>query len=100
MGTLFMSDINTQKFSAILSNRLDKGFKIVEQNDKLPFIVLQREGKKIDHYSHFLMSCATLGIWSLAWIYLSQVSSKTKKILVAIDEDGVPFEEDCYMEKV
>lgn len=84
-------------FKNILSNRIQNGFKIVEQNDKLPFVILLKEGRKVNHYSNFLICCATLGMWSPAWLYISKVSSKTKKILVAIDDDGNPFEENCYI---
>jgi hypothetical protein len=56
-----------------------------------------KEEKKVDHKLNFLIFCATLGIWSVVWIYITQVSSKAKQILVAIDEDGNAFEENCYM---
>jgi hypothetical protein len=85
------------QFTNTTANKIKKGFVVVERNEKTPFIILVKEGKKVNHVLNFLFCCATLGMWSLPWIYLTQVSSKAKKILIAIDEDGNVFEENCYM---
>ncbi|SHL22677.1 hypothetical protein SAMN05443669_100437 [Flavobacterium xanthum] len=90
-------DENLMKFSSILANKTSNGFVVLERNDKLPYAVLLKKKKKVDHFFNFVIFCATLGLWSIAWIYITQVSSKAKKILIAIDEDGNPFEEKCYM---
>lgn len=91
------SDNNLIKFLSIIADKTNDGFVVLERNDKLPFVVLLKKKKKVDHVFNFFIFCATLGLWSIAWIYISQVSSKAKKILIAIDEDGNPFEEKCYM---
>ncbi|TDD75583.1 hypothetical protein [Flavobacterium caseinilyticum] len=88
---------NLIKFSSILKDKTNNGFIVLERNDKLPYAVLLKKKKKVDHLFNFWIFCATLGLWSIAWIYITQVSSKAKKILIAIDEDGNPFEEKCYM---
>jgi hypothetical protein len=87
---------NLNHFTSSISNKIENGFVIVERNDKYTFTVLAKEGVKVNHRFNFLVSCATLGIWLLPWLYLSQVSSKGKKILIAIDEDGNVFEQNCY----
>lgn len=89
-------ELYLQKFSNTVANKIHNGFKIVENNEKLPFVVLEKEGKPINHNRNFILFCVTFGLWTLPWIYRSKVSSKTKKILVAIDEDGNAFEEKCY----
>jgi hypothetical protein len=86
------------QFTNSISNRIQNGFVIVERNDKYPFTVLVKEGAKVNHKFNFLVSCVTLGMWLLPWLYLSLVSSKTKQILIAIDEEGNVFEQNCYME--
>ena len=88
---------NLIKFLSIVKDKTNKGFIILERNDKLPYAVLLKKKKKVDHLFNFWIFCVTLGLWSIAWIYITQVSSKAKKILIAIDEDGNPFEEKCYM---
>lgn len=90
-------DANLVKFSSLLKGKTNEGFVVVERNDKLPYAVLLKKRKKVNHIYNFAIFCVTLGLWSFAWIYMTQVSSKAKKILIAIDEDGNPFEEKCYM---
>jgi len=89
---------NLQKFSNIIANKIHNGFIITERNDKLPFAILSKGGKEVDHSFNFLLCCITLGLWSVAWIYLAYFASKEKRILIAIDEDGNTFEEKCYSE--
>jgi len=86
---------NYKKFSNLLIDKLHQGFVVVEQNDKYPFAVLTKEGRQVNHFLNFLLSCASLGLWIFPWFYLSYVSSKERIILIAIDEDGNPFEEKC-----
>jgi len=96
MGMKNVSSDNFKKFSTILSNKVKSGFVVVEQNDKLPYAVLKKEGNKIDHLSNFFICCITLGIWSIVWIYNTKVLSKSKTILISIDEDGNTFEDKCF----
>ncbi|MFV5689292.1 hypothetical protein ACM55M_11785 [Flavobacterium sp. ZT3R25] len=94
----YINEESLQKFSTIIANKISNGFVITERNDALPFAVLSKDAKAVDHGFNFLLCCVTLGLWSIAWIYLTYVSSREKKILVAIDEDGNTFEEKCYSE--
>jgi hypothetical protein len=98
MTSTIASQNNKATFSNLLSDRIQKGFTIVEQNDKLPYVVLSKEPKPINHKLHFLLSCTTMGLWAVVWIYLVFKTSRNKKILVAIDEDGKVFEEKCFSE--
>jgi hypothetical protein len=93
----FIKQNKLNKFTNTIADKIKNGFVIVERNDKMPFTILVKEGKKVNHSFNFFVCCATFGMWSLPWLYLTQVSSRTKKILIAIDEDGNVFEENCYM---
>jgi hypothetical protein len=93
----FINQDKLNQFTNTIANKIQSGFVIIERNDKMPFTILMKEGKKVDHSFNFFICCFTLGMWSLPWLYLTQVSSKTKKILVAIDEEGNIFEENCYI---
>lgn len=86
-----------QVFSNMISNKVHNGFTLEERNDELLFAVLSKGGKVVNHSLNFLIFCLTLGLWSFAWLYLTLEASKQKKILVAIDEDGFPFEERCLV---
>lgn len=86
-----------QVFSNMISNKVHKGFTLEERNDELLFAVLSKGGKVVNHGLNFSIFCLTLGLWSFAWLYLTFEASKQKKVLVAIDEDGYPFEERCLV---
>jgi hypothetical protein len=94
---IFISEEDFTKFSSLVEDKIQDGFVIEEQNTKLPYAVLSKKARKVDHLVNFFIFCATLGVWSIAWIYITQVSSKAKKILVALDEEGNVFEEKCYI---
>lgn len=95
----FLYEENFSKFLKIVADKIQDGFVIVEWNDKLPFVVMVKQEKEVDHLFNFLFSCVTLGLWSFFWMYLSFLS-REKKILISIDEDGNPFEEKCYIQAV
>ncbi|KAF2517684.1 hypothetical protein E0W73_00315 [Flavobacterium foetidum] len=86
-----------QIFSKMISNKVRNGFTLEERNDELLFAVLSKGGKVVNHSLNFMIFCLTLGLWSFAWLYLTFEASKQKKVLVAIDEEGIPFEERCLV---
>jgi hypothetical protein len=87
---------NIIRFTKALKDKINKGFEIEERNDKLPFAVLSKKSKKVNHNYNLLLLCITFGLWALAWMYQCCISSKQKTILIALDEDGNVFEEKCY----
>ncbi len=90
------NDKSLQDFYNKISRKIRNGFTLTEKNDKLPFAVLSREARQINHVFNFVLFCLTLGLWSIVWAYLTYVYAKEKTILIAIDEDGNAFEEICY----
>lgn len=97
MKNHFINQDKLNLFTKVIANKIQNGFVVVERNDKLPFTILYKEGIKVNHSLNFLVCCVTLGMWSLPWLYLTQVVSKDKKVLIAIDEEGKIFEENCYL---
>jgi len=85
-----------QGFYKRVSSKISAGFTIKEKNDKLPFAIVSREARAINHTFNFVLFCLTFGLWSVVWLYLTFVYGKEKRILIAIDEDGKTFEERCY----
>lgn len=92
-----VSEVQKKNFYFTLKNKIADGFVILEQNDKLPYIVLRREKQQVDHLFNFVLCCITLGLWSFVWLYYTRVSAKPREIIIAIDEDGNIFEENCHM---
>jgi hypothetical protein len=97
MGNTLLIQNRLNLFTKVVSNKIRDGFVIVERNEKMPFTILYKEGRKVDHKLYFFVSCATLGLWTIPWLYNSKVTARDKKIMIAIDEDGRVFEENCYM---
>jgi hypothetical protein len=91
------NELTSQSFSKKLSTKMKDGFKITEYNAKLPYVVLTKEEKSINHNLHFSLFCLTIGIWSVVWIYITLTHTPKKEILIAIDEDGNVFEEKCLL---
>lgn len=90
------SEKSLQDFYKRVSSKINAGFTIKEKNDKLPFAIVSREARAINHTFNFVLFCLTFGLWSIVWLYLTFVYGKEKRILIAIDEDGKTFEERCY----
>lgn len=91
----FTNEKNLDQFNQIILAKTKNGFVIVEHNEKLPYVVLSKEKKEINHAFQFFLTCMTLGLWSIIWMYLSFTLSRKKNILVAVDEDGNLFEDKC-----
>lgn len=91
-----LKEENLNVFTKSINSKLEEGYILEERNDMLPFAVLSKKPRRIDHKLNFKLSCCTLGIWSIVWFYLNHIS-KAKKIVVGLDEDGNLFQENCYM---
>ncbi|WP_286964877.1 hypothetical protein [Flavobacterium sp. UBA4854] len=91
----FITEKNLDRFYEIIAAKTRNGFVITEQNEKLPYVVLSKEKKAINHTFHLFLSIITLGFWLIVWIYLILKFSRKKDILVAVDEDGNLFEDKC-----
>lgn len=89
------SKVDFDEFHKRLYNKLHAGFRIIEQNNKLPYVVLLKEKRRINHSLHFFLCCITVGFWLIVWGYVIIKDSKESEILIAIDEDGNVFEEKC-----
>ncbi|MEY4011682.1 MAG: hypothetical protein RIT22_806 [Bacteroidota bacterium] len=90
------SEKSLQDYYNRVSTKIRAGFTVKEKNDKLPFAILSREARAINHTFNFVLFCLTFGLWSIVWLYLTFVYGKEKRILISIDEDGKTFEERCY----
>lgn len=94
----FNNNESLKIFSNIIANKIHDGFVIIERDDRFPLAILAKRGKKIDHAFNFIIFCVTIGLWSVVWVYLI-FASKEKRILIAIDEEGIPFV-NCYIKPV
>ncbi|RZJ52173.1 MAG: hypothetical protein EOO44_12645 [Flavobacterium sp.] len=91
-----INEKNLDRFHKMLSIKERNGFVIIEHNEKLPYAVLSKEKKEINHPFHLFLTMITFGLWAIVWVYLIVSLSRKKDILVALDEDGNVFEEKCF----
>lgn len=82
-----------QRFSNIISTKTLQGFMVADRNDKALIAVLVKEGGKVNHLLHFLISCITCGAWVLVWAWLALVKNKEQRVRVSIDNGGNIIEE-------
>ncbi|WP_281634536.1 hypothetical protein [Flavobacterium luteolum] len=91
----FIDEKNLDRFYEIIAAKTRNGFVITEQNEKLPYVVLSKEKKTINHAFHLFLSIITFGFWTIVWICLILKFSRKKNILIAVDKDGNLFEDKC-----
>jgi hypothetical protein len=91
----FIQEENIARFDKLLRDKIKNGFVIVEQNEKLPYVVLSKEKKNPNHALHLLLTMVTFGLWLIVWIYFIVAHSYKQDILVAVDNDGELYEEKC-----
>ncbi len=82
-----------QRFSNIVSTKTLQGFMVADRNDKALIAVLVKEGSKVNHLLHFVISAFTCGIWILVWVWLALVKNKEQRVRISIDNGGNVSEE-------
>jgi hypothetical protein len=92
-----INEKNLERFYKMLSAKKRNGFIIIEHNEKLPYAVLSKEKKEINHPFHLFLTMMTFGFWAIIWVYFIVSLSRKNDILVALDEDGNVFEEKCIL---
>jgi hypothetical protein len=85
-----------QRFQGLVNTILANGFDIIEKNDKLPYVVLSKKTKKVNHKLNLLLCFVSFGLWVLPWFRLCRNASRPLTILIGIDDEGVFFENTCY----
>lgn len=89
------SDLYLQKYKNCISKKIKDGFVIKENNEKLPYVVLNKTAKVVNHNRNLLFFFLSFGLWSIPWLYITFVSSLEKNIIIALDEDGELYIENC-----
>jgi hypothetical protein len=91
----FTNKESLDQFYEMISAKKRNGFVVIEHNEKVPYVVLSKEKKAVDHSLHLLLTLITIGLWSFVWIYFIITFPFKTNILVAVDEDGNLFEDKC-----
>lgn len=86
-------DEKFQRFSNIISTKTLQGFTVADRNDKALVAVLVKQGEKVNHLLHFLISVVSCGLWLFVWAFLALVKSREQRIRISIDNGGNVIEE-------
>jgi hypothetical protein len=86
-----------QRFSNIISTKTLQGFMVADRNDKALVAVLVKQGEKVNHLLHFLISCITCGLWIFVWAYLALVREKEQRVRISVDNGSNILEENIKM---
>lgn len=82
-----------QRFSNIISTKTMEGFMVADRNDKALVAVLVKQGEKVNHLLHFLISCVSCGVWLFVWGWLALIKNKEERVRISIDNGGNAIEE-------
>ena len=66
---------------------------VADRNDKSLVAVLVKQGEKVNHLLHFLISMVSCGFWLFVWGWLALIKNKEQRIRISIDSAGNLTEE-------
>ncbi len=84
---------NLKRFNDYISRKALDGYIIVDKNPANLVAVLQKEGKKINHILHLILTFFTFGLWGIVWAVLYFTNKPGDRIRVSFDESGNIVEE-------
>lgn len=90
-------DEKFQRFSNFVSSKTLQGFMVADRNDRQLIAVLVKQGEKVNHLLHFLISALTCGMWLFVWAFVALVRGKEQRVRISIDGAGNVAEEKITM---
>jgi hypothetical protein len=79
---------NLKRFNDYISRKALDGYAIVDKNTDNLVAVVQKEGKKINHILHLIITLSTCGLWGIVWAVLYFTNKPGDRIRVSFDESG------------
>ena len=83
-----------KRFDNYISTKALEGYTIVDKNSENLTAVLKKEGEKVNHTLHGIITLLTCGSWGLVWLILHLRAKKDSRIRVSIDDSGNLVEEE------
>jgi hypothetical protein len=80
------------RFNSYISSKAMNGFVVVDKNEAALSCVLRKEGEKINHVLHLLLTIFTC-FWGIVWIVKAMGANKEVRIRASIDSSGNLLEE-------
>ena len=83
-----------KRFDNYISTKALEGYTVVDKNSENLTAVLKKEGEKVNHTLHGIITFLTCGAWGLVWLPLHLRAGKDSRIRVSIDDSGNLVEEE------
>jgi hypothetical protein len=83
-----------KRFDNYISTKALEGYTIVDKNSENLTAVLKKEGEKVNHTLHGIITLCTCGWWGIGWLILHLRAKKDSRIRVSIDDSGNLVEEE------
>jgi len=77
-----------RRFNNYISTKTLEGYTVVDKNESALIAVLAKQGDKVNHTLHAIMTVFTMCFWAPVWLYLATQAKKGGRIRVSIDESG------------
>ena len=83
-----------KRFDGYISTKALEGYIIIDKNSENLTAVIKKEGKKLNHMLHGIITLLTCGGWGIGWAILAFMSKKESIIRISIDDSGNLIEEE------
>jgi hypothetical protein len=83
-----------KRFDNYISTKAMEGYTVVDKNSENLIAVFKKEGEKVNHTLHGIITLLSCGAWGLVWLILHLRSKKDSRIRVSIDDSGNLVEEE------
>ena len=89
-------EINERKkrFDTYVSTKALEGYTVVDKNSENLTAVLKKEGEKVNHTLHGIITLCTCGFWGIVWLIFHLKAKKDSRIRISIDDSGNLVEEE------
>ncbi len=86
------NDNTRKRFDSYVSQKALQGWSIVDRNNDTLTAVLEKEGEKVNHILHAILTLITC-VWGIVWIILYTRAEKAQRMRVSFDDSGNLVEE-------
>ncbi len=83
-----------KRFDNYISTKALEGYTVVDKNAENLIAVLKKEGDKVNHTLHGIITLLTCGLYALIWIIIFLMAKKDSRLRISIDESGNLIEEE------
>jgi hypothetical protein len=83
-----------KRFDSYISTKALEGYTVVDKNAENLIAVLKKEGDKVNHTLHGVLTLVTCLVWGIVWVILILIAKKDSRLRISIDESGNLIEEE------